>query len=49
MREYLPKEISLDFNIYTFFKDLYQALTERYRKQLDSAVNEAFESIMEND
>ena len=48
-RTSVPSQVSFDGNLYLMIKEMYQGMGERYRKQLDSIISEAFESLISGD
>lgn len=48
-RAQVPSQVAFDGNLYLMIKEMYQGMGERYRKQLDSIISEAFESLISGD
>ena len=48
-RREVPAGVSFDANFYLLIKELYQSLSDRYKKHLDTTVTECFEALIEQD
>ena len=46
-RKFVPQAVGFDASLYVLVKELYQGLSERYKKLIDSTVTECFESIIQ--